>query len=1136
MKCFKLTPFLVFFYLMSFPALSEAQVTDSGLTSLTVQTTGAKSLIEAKTPIKKALPILETKYGVSFLYESSLLNDKITSGAVNLVEKEFEHAIQDLLKGTNLTYTRVGTQTFAIVWQNEGNKPKETVHVVEGIVTDATDGEVMPGVNIIVKGTAIGTSTDSEGSYSLNAPAPEDTLLFSFIGYKILEVPIQGRNMINVAMSRTSIIGEELVVVGYGNQKKQDVTGSISSVTSEEMRNVVSGSFEQALLGRTSGVMVMKNSGQPGASVSVQIRGVNTLSSASEPLYIIDGIPVSAESDGISNPLATLNMDDIESIDILKDASSAAIYGSRASNGVVLITTKRGRAGDVNIDYNGYFGAQQLPNKLDVMNLQEYAEYRNRKAEVVGWGTQPEFADPSLLGKGTDWQDVLYREALMSNHNFSVSGGNEQTQFMLSLGYFDQEGIAVESDFERYSVRLNLDNKATEWFKIGTSFNLSRTNENVNVSQDDIVNLAIRQNPDIPVKHPDGSWGGPSQSEFTLANPVALAHLNTNQRMRSQALGNIYARITILEKLEMVNELNGTFSYTNDYVFNPTYEFNARVNDVNTASRSASNNTFWQARNYLNYRDTFNKLNLTVMGGHEVHVSEYEGLSGSRERFPSNNVQELNAGDAQTAQNGSYAGSSSMQSVFTRINLDYDGRYLLTSNYRLDASSNFAEENRWSAFPSVSLGWRASNESFLEDVNLISELKLRAGFGVIGNQNIGGYLYEDTYITVPTQWGTGVRPGNLGNPELQWESTASYNLGLDLSLLEQRINLTVDTYLKRTKNLLLQLPLPLYSGTSGTGSFNSPVDNIGSMDNRGLEVTLNTINKQGRFRWESDLTVSFNRNEVAKLNSESSIIDRQINFFDTITRTAVGEPVGQFYGYVVEGIFEDEDDIRTHAVQNDNVDPNSGVWVGDIKFKDLNGDGIIDDQDRAFIGNPMPDFQYGITNWFYFRNFDLSIFLNGSYGNDIFNQVRRTNEDPSSDFGMLGTVANHAQIGLRDPEGSSTDISNVYVTNPDTDVPRITSSDPNNNQRISDRFVEDGSYLRIQNVTLGYTLSVDLITRFNLKNLRVYGTVENLFTFTGYSGYDPEIGTQTSDPLMVGIDNGRYPSQRVITFGISIGL
>lgn len=1024
-------------------------------------------------------------------------------------------------------------------------------HEVSGQVVDAETDEPLPGVNVVVQGTTIGATTSASGNYTVTAPSADATLVYSFVGYETQEIPINGRTTINVELATSSELLEELIVVGYGSQRQADITGSVSSVSAADLENDVSTTIDQALQGRTAGAMVIRNSGRPGGDVSIRIRGLSTLNTGSdEPLYVIDGVPLNGDSEnGITNPLSTLNPQDIESIDILKDASAAAIYGSRASNGVVLITTKRGESGDTRVSYNASAGMDQLPGKMDVMNLQQYAQFVTQRAEIVGYNNQPELTNPELLGEGSDWQDALFRNAYTTDHSLAVSGGNEQTQYRISGGYTYQEGVAIESNFERVSLRVNLDNQTTDWLEVGTSLNLSRTNEDINVSEDDLIITAIRQRPNVPVRTPEGGFGGPDQSEFQLNNPVGLARLNTNELTRSQAVGNVYANIDLLENLTLNNELNATVSYGNNFTFQPTWQFGARSNDQNQSSRSSDHSTYWQVRNFLNYVTAYQELSVDAMVGHEVQVSRWNGLSAARQSFPSNNVQELPAGDAGTATNGSYAGSHSLESFFGRVNLSYGDRYLLTANFRADASSNFSPENRWGYFPSLSGAWRISNEPFLEDspiFDVVDQFKIRVGYGLVGNENIGGYRYGDTYTIIPTDWGNGVRAQNLGNPSIQWESTKSLNLGLDVSVLGERLNLAADVYQKQVDGLLLEVPLPLYAGTSGNGSIANPLDNIGTMENRGLELSLNTINMRGAFQWESNVVFTMNRNEVTSLNDQDDFIDRQIQFFDTATRTVVGEPAGQFYGYVADGIFQNEEELQNSALPEGNsIHETQGTWIGDVKFKDLNGDGVINEQDRTFIGNPTPDFQYGITNRFNFKNVDLSIFVNGNYGNDVLNQVRRQTEDPAADQGMLESVFDYARIGKIDPNGPDA-LSNLEVKNTGTNIPRITDSDPNDNQRISTRFIEDGSYLRIQNVTLGYTLPARLTQQLSLRQFRVYATMQNLYTFTSYSGFDPEVGTVMSqaardsglanDPLLRGIDVGRYPTPRTITVGVNIGL
>ncbi|MDI6401314.1 TonB-dependent receptor [Balneolaceae bacterium ANBcel3] len=1029
-----------------------------------------------------------------------------------------------------------------IVLRPKTKEPAETEMVqpvtVTGVVRDAVQGEVLPGVNVVVKGTRTGDVTGMDGTYSVRVPSLQDTLIFSYLGYETVEEPINDREEVHIFMNESGLIGDEIVVVGYGDVRRRDLTGSVSSVSSQELQVSRSGLFERALQGQAAGVMVVSNTGQPGGGTSVRIRGTNTLTGGAEPLYVIDGVPMSGESSNSTNPLATLNPSDIESIDVLKDASAAAIYGARAANGVILVTTKRGVAGQTHVDYSGSIGFQQLPGKMDVMNLREYAEYRNRQAEIVGFGQRQEFLDPSILGSGTNWQDELFRSAPMHEHNLSISGGDQITRYRLSFGYFDQEGIALGSEFQRYSVRLNLDNSPTPWLDIGTSLNVSRTEEKITVSDADLVNIAIRQAPDIPVRASDGSWGGPSESEFTLVNPVAMAQIVDNNQERAEVHGNLYASINLHRSLSVRTEFSGMYSYADQAEFTPTYEFNQRINEINSASNSKSTSQYWQGRVYANYSQWFaDVLRLNAMAGYEAEVFEFNGLQGGRRFFPGNNVKILAAGDAETMTNNGWAGSNSMQSVFSRLNLDYDNRYLLTGTLRVDGSSRFGPDNRWGVFPSFAGAWRVSSEPFFA-LNFVDEMKFRVGYGFVGNQEIGNYLYGSALLITATAWGSGVRPANIPNPDLKWESTESINVGTDLTMFNERISITFDAYKKWTRDLLLRQPLPLYSGTSGIASIGAPMVNIGSLENRGIELALNTINIEGPLRWESRVVFTRNRNEVTAMDQETSFIERNIDFFDPVSRTIVGQPVGTFYGYVVEGVFTDADDIRNHATQHNNISATNGVWPGDLKFKDLNGDGVIDENDRTIIGDPNPDFQFGITNTFYYRNLDFQIFLNGSYGNDVFNQLKRINEDPSSNFGLLSSVNDHARLELRDPDGDPNDVENVYVSNPSTAVPRITASDPNNNSRISDRYVEDGSYLRIQNITIGYQLPPDLLDRWGIRTMRVYASVQNLYTFTKYSGFDPEVGAQMDnpDPLLIGVDRGRYPSPRIFSFGLNLGI
>jgi TonB-dependent starch-binding outer membrane protein SusC len=1008
---------------------------------------------------------------------------------------------------------------------------------VTGIITFSGTGEPVPGANIVIKGTETGTISGIDGEYSIRVNEG-DILIFSFIGYLKDEISVGKESIYNVSLSEDITQLDAVVKVGYGTMKRSDLTGAVVSVSSEDIKASSATSLDQALQGRAAGVLVTQNSGQPGGGVSVQIRGVNTLNSDSEPLYVVDGIPISGYTGGNTNALATINPGDIESMEVLKDASATAIYGSRAANGVVLITTNRGKKGNTQIRYEGQFGLQQLPVYVDVLNLQEYASFLNERQQIIGFGSKPEFADPSVLGEGTNWQKEMFRVAPMHNHNITLSGGDEKTNFALTGGYLNQEGIAIGSYFKRYSFGLNIDNKTRDWLTLGASIRGGRTDERVTITENNLLSVAIEQAPDIPAKNPDGSWGGPSEA-FGITNPVAEALDHDNYVKRTQFIINLNADIKFFKWFTYRTELGGDISYTNNYRFDPTYNYGTVFSDVNSSRRTASNNFFWIFKNYLTFNHTIKKHFITAMIGMEAQASTYEYVEGYRENFLTNNIREINAGDIETSQASGGKSQWAMASYFGRLNYSFDDRYLLTATLRADGSSRFGPDKKWGFFPSYALAWKISNEAFMQDISSISNLKLRLGYGEVGGQNIGNYKYGSTLTNWPTYFGPGFLLTNLPNPDVQWESQNSYNIGIDLNMFQNRIEFITDAYLKNTDNLLLDLPMPLYTATDldwTVAYIQPPSKNIGSMQNKGLEFTLNTVNIDRGLYWRSGLTLSINRNKITKLVNEGSFIDETIGV-ETISRTMVGEPVGQFIGYVTDGVFEDGDAVRNGAHTDGadvGTDPATSVWVGDIRFKDINGDGVITEADRALIGDPSPKFSFGFNNTFTYKNFELTIYLNGSYGNKIFNQLKRTNENTMSRRGMLSSVRDYARIEMIDPNGSLNDLDNVFVSNPGTSVPRIVSSDNNSNARISDRYIEDGSYLRIRNFNFGYNLPNSVINKIGLEKIRVYLNIQNLYTFTRYSGFDPEIGAQRQNVLKSGVDEGRYPSPRIYQFGLSI--
>jgi TonB-linked SusC/RagA family outer membrane protein len=1049
-----------------------------------------------------------------------------------------------------------------------------SIRIITGKVIFADDNQPVPGANIVIKGTTNGTVTNANGEFSIDVKQG-DVLVISFLGYNTVEVAADNKTQIDVSLTEEITKLDEVVVIGYGQMKRSDLTGSVVSVTSEEISKTVSTTFEQVLQGKAAGVEVTQNTGQPGGSVSVRIRGVNSLSGNNEPLYVIDGVPIEGYTgditynNNIGNVLSTINPSDIVDMQVLKDASATAIYGSRAANGVILITTRQGETGKSKISYDGFYAVQQLPTYIETMNLREFAEYRMDKDEIVGHGARDEFVDPSILGEGTNWQKEMYRNAPMQSHQIAVTGGTEKTTFAISGGYLNQDGIAIGSNFERYTMKLRVDNQPRKWLKFGANILGSRSKQIITVEERNLINTTLEQTPDVPIKNPDGTWGGPDENIYGeyVSNVVAEALLRENERKNSQLIAGGYADITILKGLVFKSELSGNISYNSKYYFEPTYTFGQIENVTNSSERGVTTGLYWNLNNYLTYNGQFgSNHNYSLMLGHESSESNWEGLSGKRIDFYTNAIHELDAGDFETAENSGYKGSSSLESYFGRLNYSLADKYLFTATLRTDGSSKFGPNKRWGYFPSFAIAWKIHNESFMQNISQVNSLKLRIGWGMVGNQDITDYAYGSPLGNRVTVWGTGVLPQRIANPNVQWESTQSSNIGVDLYMFGNRIEFIADAYLKQTDNLLMPMQLPTYAGTVGgdyTGAIEPPVVNVGAIENKGFEFTLNTVNvSSGGFTWTTGLVFSLNRNEVKEMTTDSTIIDR-LNGTTIITRTRVGEPVGLFYGYIIDGMYNNADDFYMkdesgNYVLNDEgnrvlvalpvdaqeVDPTQ-VWVGDYIFRDVNGDTVITEADRTYIGNPNPKFTFGFNTGITYKNFDLSVYLNGVYGNKLYNWTRSRFEDPMSNRGVLKSVKDFARIGVYDPElttdpetGETKDpdeiISNVYVINEGTDISRLTNYDANNNNRVSDRYIEDGSYIRIKNIVLGYTLPDKIVNKLKIERLRLYMNIQNLYTFTKYKGYDPEVGSVDQDMLKTGIDDGRYPSQRIYTFGVNV--
>ncbi len=1017
---------------------------------------------------------------------------------------------------------------------------------VSGTVINQRTSAPIRGATIAVKNTSRLATADEQGRFTIEA-SRGNVLIITMVGFQRTELAVGNSNTIGVKLLETHVQLDDVVVIGYGQTKRKDVTGAISSVTGDELRKTQPVTFDQALQGKVPGLVIQQISGQPGGAVSLQIRGLSSFG-VSAPLYVIDGIIIggTATLGKGTNPLAGINPSEIESIDVLKDASATAIYGSQATNGVIIITTKRGRAAAPSISYEVYAGIQQLPKRLPVMDLQEYATFINARNTGLGWGfdTRPALANPKYLGEGTNWQKELFRNAPMSNHTLSISGGDTKTQYLLSGSYFKQEGIALGSDFRRISVRLNLDNKTTNWLKIGTSLQLTNIKENVNTSNSNVISTALSQTPDIPVTNADGSWGGaynPNGWVNSTVNPYAIALINKDQAKRNQVFGNLYAEITFLKYFVLRNEATGSFSMAAEDIFNPTYKFGLVEKTINSARFNYSQSNYTTVRNYLTFSRVFkNKYNLNALAGHEAQLSTADNSSASRTKFPSNNVQTISSGDPTTALNSGDKSQSAQESYFGRLNLGINDKYLLTGNVRADGSSKFAPDNRWVTTYSGAFAWKINNEAFLKDIKGINDLKLRLGYGLTNNQNVRDYAYTATLATVATGLsGVSQLTQNIGNPYVKWEKTKYANIGLDGTLFKWRLNFSVDFYNRRTDGLLLQIPLPLYSGTAigwSPGSLNAPYVNVGSVNNKGFDLRISSTNISGKnFTWKTDVTVSHNINEVIKLNTK----DASLN--GSYSKTIIGRSIGEFYGYIVDGgVFSKADDFKKHALPAKNgaplpVGPAGGsIWYGDLKFKDINGDGIIDENDQSYLGTPIPKFQIGLNNSFSYKNFDLNIFFNANIGNKVFNQLHVNGENPGTSFGYLKSLMNYAKLTLIDSAKSATDINNVYVSNPGTRIPGVRNDNTNDNNRFSDKYIEDGSFVRCKNISLGYTFPAKLLEKLQVKSLRVYVNVSNAFIITKYSGMDPEIGSW--DPLNAGVDYGFYPQPRVFTIGANIQL
>lgn len=1106
------------------------------------------------TSIESILRSIEKQTSYHVVYEKlDLLKTKKVTVQLNNVS--VESVLKECLKDVPVSFKIIG-QTIVLKEKETPPDPAPAKLApsadinVQGVVMDEKE-QKLPGANVVEKTTGRTVMTDLNGAFHLSVPGSGGALVISFIGMQTQEVPVVNRTVFNITLKREVADLSNVVVIGYGTQKKEDVNGAVSSVKAADIANVPQSSVDQLLQGKASGVYIAQNSGAPGSNTSVRIRGVTSLNGTNEPLYVIDGVPVSgdaangstsgraamqsspgnANSQVTASPLALINPSDIESIDVLKDASATAIYGNRASNGVIIITTKRGKNGTARINYDGYWGQQRVGKYLNLMNLKQYATLQNSLADIYGLTRRTEFADISLLGEGTDWQRAIFKTADQQNHQLSVSGGKDGINYYLSGGYMQQKGIVTGSDFKRYTFRTNIDGQVKEWFRMGVSLTASHSKERVVVGENTgVIYNTFLQAPEVAVYNVDGTFGGPPDNPSAasgILNPVAQALQISNMLGRSNLNANLYSDLKFYKDLTLRSELGGDFNFSDNSTFNPTYSWGFFKNATATLSERNQRSAFFIWKEYLNYHRKFGqKHDLTAVLGYEVQQATWNGIEASRQGFYSNDVQSLNLGQASTATNDEYKGKQTQQSFYGRGIYTFYNRYSITATLRSDKSSKFADGHRVGYFPAFAASWRMSEEGFMKGITgWVNNAKLRLGYGQVGNQEIPNNLYSSALSASATGLGTGFLLNRIANPELTWQTAIQYNAGLDLGFLNNRIEASVDFYKKTSKNFLFQTTLPAFvvGGPAYLGGINPPYVNLGKVENNGFDITVNTKNIVGRdFKWNSTLILSHYTNVVKELTPGMDEIIGTITAAYipvSVTRTAVGGAIGEFYGYKVKDIFRTTDQLNKAPVQFGRPLNNSsaGTWLGDVQYQDVDGNGVIDEKDRTAIGNPNPKFTYSVTNTFTYKIFDLSIFVNGVYGNKILSLIDRS----------LGSLATTYQNQLASYSGFWT------PQNPGSNIPAPKSGLDNPNLNISDRFVKDGSYLRIQNVSLGCRLPSAWIKRVKLSSCKIYASVQNLHTFTHYDGLDPEIGAANQSAILNNIDIGRYPIARTVTIGIN---
>jgi TonB-linked SusC/RagA family outer membrane protein len=1166
-----------------------------------VRTAGATMAVQENTlvnlKLKEVLLDLGKRYQVSILFEESTLSGVFVAASNLTNESKLEQQLEKVLAPNGLEFRKAGKRAYVIrkkdlkakkgqvlinsaevsqeaslvnLVSHENVQHSRRDIVVKGKITDEKS-ETLPGVSILIKGSSKGTVSDQDGNFAIEVAQQDAVLVFSFIGYETKEVAVSNQTMLNIKLTASVSSLSEVLVVGYGTQRKGDITGSIGSLSAKNIKDIQVTNFENAIQGQIAGVQVQEPSGEPGAATTIRVRGLGSVSAGNEPLYVIDGFPVSKNMDpGIqgditrrttafalpsSNPLGTINPNDIESIEVLKDASAAAIYGSRGSNGVILVTTKKGKRGSKPvIGFDAYFGVQSVANKVKLMNSAQLTPYvldsKNNAymQDVVGaninddnatrytkttngsYFIPDDYANPD--GTDTDWQKLIFHSAPVQSYNASVSGGSDNVNYYFSGGYYNQEGIIERSGFKRYSFRANLEVTPVKKLKVGFGLSPSFTNTERSpagapyfADPPGIVYSALVTSPTVKPYLPDGTINqtdnqshlltsdGKGANMTAASNPLAIIKYVTDELRQFRVFGNVFAEYEILSGLKYklytgvdVNSYNRSF-----YMARAFLNRNATVGDP-YAQSNASLNYNWLVENTLSYDKRFGKNH---------SVSAVVGYSAQKDILDANQVYAQNHPDdlsptisgGQVTSGGDNRQEWSLVSALARVNYAFRDKYLLTATIRSDRSSRFGAGNKTGTFPSFSAGWRLSEESFMKSVSFVSDLKLRGSWGKTGNFLIPNYaaiglLSPNNYV-FNNVLVNGIAPVTINNDKLTWEKTTQVDLGFDLGLFRDRLFISADWYKKTTSDLLLNVQVPASIG------FSTALQNIGEVENKGVELTISSRNIVGAFTWSTDLNISANKNKVLKLGPTGDpILSSGGAGIRHITQ--IGAPIGSYYGYVVEGIYQTQAEVD--AAPKDALAPSARP--GDFRFKDVNGDGKVDASDRTVIGNYMPDYTWGITNRFSFKGVDLSVFFQGVQGSKILNLTRRHLGN--------GEAGTNSYADWTERWISAENPGNGVIPRAD----RLTDLHGGNN-RPSSFQVEDGSYFRLRSITLGYTFPKSLLGT-KIQSLRAYASATNLFTNTKYIGYNPEVNNQAGLTGVQGEDYGAYPLSRNFTFGLNV--